>query len=392
LRIAVLIAVALGPTACVENTVKQVAVTGSDAPLLTVEPGTLDFGDVPMGASSTLTLTVGNAGDADLDVSELRVEGQGAAYFAILEALQGRVLAPGESESVDVVFTATSEPGTTALHVLSNDAANPDYPVPLEAGLLVGALEANPNPVDFGNTAAGMTIDRTLTLTNVGGLDVTVSGLVVSGVEFELPAPSALPFTLPPGAAMPLDLTYAPTEDGVDTGYLWVTADDPAGVRSIPLVGSAGMSIREGDADWTSCYSEATGYDTNAGARLVVTRAATITVTYLGTDAGYSSDLWLYAPEEVRLARGHQSDVGHQVTLGPYARGTELIFGIFVNDTGDTWQSGEASRNSDGQVHGAITYNDDCSWAIGFEDLEGGGDRDYNDILLRVEGPLIEKP
>lgn len=392
MRIAVLIAVALALTACVENTVKEVVVTGSDAPLLTVEPGTLDFGDVPMGDVATRTLTLGNAGDADLDVSELVVEGQGAAYFTMLETLQGTTIAPGASESVDVVFTATSEPGTTALHVLSNDSANPDYPVPLEAGLLVGALEANPNPLDFGNTAAGATIDRTLTLTNVGGLDVTVSSLVVSGAQFDLPAPPTLPFTLPPAAAMTLDLTYSPVEDGVDSGYLWVTADDPVGARSIPLVGSAGMSIQEGDADWTSCYSEATGYDTNAGARLVVTRAGTITVTYLGTDAGYSSDLWLYAPEEIRLARGHHSDVGHQVTLGPYARGTELIFGILVNDTGDTWQSGEGSRNSDGEVHGAITYNDDCSWAIGFEDLEGGGDRDYNDILLRVEGPLVERP
>lgn len=379
--------------ACVENNVKVVQGTNLDAPLIAVEPGTLDYGGVALGSVATQALTIRNEGDADLTLSHLSIVGGGASYFALLEGLDDSVIAPGGSAAVDVAFTANGDPGLTSVRIDSDDAANPELDVPIEAELLFGQLSVNPNPVDFGDSAPGAVVHRSATITNVGGLDVSVSGLMVSGTRFDLPEPPALPLTLPPGAGLPVDLTYAPVEEGVDTGYLWVTSDDPVGVRSVPLAGSSGLSTDETPDDPEECLSDSTGYDTNAGARLIVTQAdAIITVTYLGSDAGYSDDLWLYSPEAVRLAQGHVSSVGQQVTLGPYALGTELIFGIAVNDTGDHWKSGEASRNHDGEVHGAITYNGGCSWAIGFEDLAGGGDRDYNDIIMRVEGALIEQP
>lgn len=53
---------------------------------------------------------------------------------------------------------------------------------------------------------------------------------------------------------------------------------------------------------------------------------------------------------------------------------------------------GDTARNSDGEVHAAITCNDDCSWTLGLEDLDGGGDRDYSYLIMRVEGALVEKP
>jgi hypothetical protein len=39
-------------------------------------------------------------------------------------------------------------------------------------------------------------------------------------------------------------------------------------------------------------------------------------------------------------------------------------------------------------VHVSLTYEGGCSWLIGFEDLRGGGDLDFNDVVLRVEGLL----
>jgi hypothetical protein len=68
--------------------------------------------------------------------------------------------------------------------------------------------------------------------------------------------------------------------------------------------------------------------------------------------------------------------------------GTELVFATQVVTTGDHWQSGPGTRNRDGVVHGAATYEGGCAWLIGFEDLDGGGDLDYNDIVMEVSGML----
>ena len=74
-----------------------------------------------------------------------------------------------------------------------------------------------------------------------------------------------------------------------------------------------------------------------------------------------------------------------------YPADTELMFGILVNNTGDHFYQGPGSRNADGVEHIAITYEGGCSWLIGFEDLWGGGDRDFNDVVLRVQGMLRQE-
>jgi hypothetical protein len=76
------------------------------------------------------------------------------------------------------------------------------------------------------------------------------------------------------------------------------------------------------------------------------------------------------------------------VDLGRFAPGDMLVLGIKVRDTGETFYAGPPSWNPDEEIHSAITYLGDCSWRIGFEDLYGGGDQDFDDILMVLSGPL----
>lgn len=82
---------------------------------------------------------------------------------------------------------------------------------------------------------------------------------------------------------------------------------------------------------------------------------------------------------------------GTTFDLGAFGPGTELVFGIEVTTTGDHWKSGPAARNADGVVHVAPTYEGNCSWLVGFEDLYGGGDLDFNDVVMRVQGMLRQE-
>ena len=173
-----------------------------------------------------------------------------------------------------------------------------------------------------------------------------------------------------------------PGTDSGDTGVFVDTDDtrpEETGDTSAPDTGT----------ETDGCWEPEDGYDRNEAARLITTDGTTqAVVTLVSSDTSYQDELWIDAPETALLARAWRDPMGTASLLGPYRTESELVFGIRPLDTGDHWQSGPATRNVDGVVHVAVTYEGDCSWLIGFEDLYGGGDLDYNDVVLRVQGML----
>lgn len=186
-------------------------------------------------------------------------------------------------------------------------------------------------------------------------------------------------------AAAPVD-----TAPEVDTGR---TVPDSPGDSDPPDSAPPDSAPPDsGDSGSDGCYEPEDGYASNPAARIFTTDGVTPTVvTLVLSDTSYHDVLYLDSPVTVALADAATDPIGTTVSLGPYAADTELIFGIIPQDTGDHWQSGPASRNADGVEHVAVTYEGGCSWLIGFEDLYGGGDRDYNDVVLRVQGMLRQE-
>jgi len=87
------------------------------------------------------------------------------------------------------------------------------------------------------------------------------------------------------------------------------------------------------------------------------------------------------------------SKTGSQVTLTAQQLadmgigvGDELQFGIHVVDTGHTFVLGSGDRNADGVEHAYLRSTPGRGVYAGFEDLYGGGDRDYNDTIYRFSG------
>ena len=184
------------------------------------------------------------------------------------------------------------------------------------------------------------------------------------------------------------------TPGAEDTGSAEDTSGDdtdpPSDDTGPPSDDTGSPSDDTGGQD--ACWQPEAGYVENPAARLVVNEAdANVEVTFILSDTDYEDELWLDSPDDVMLVQAWTDPVGTTYEAGPYAVDTEMIFGVQVLTTGDHWQSGPATRNSDGVVHGAVTYEGNCSWLMGFEDLNGGGDLDYNDVVLRVEGPLREE-
>ena len=107
-----------------------------------------------------------------------------------------------------------------------------------------------------------------------------------------------------------------------------------------------------------------------------------VIVTVLPSDAGYTSEIWLFEPgTDTYIATNRLFDFGTEVNLGFYASGVELVFGIYVRNTGKTFYTGPGSRNPDQLAHAKVDAAAGET-TVGFEDLFGGGDFDFNDAVF----------
>lgn len=138
-------------------------------------------------------------------------------------------------------------------------------------------------------------------------------------------------------------------------------------------------------ADWIAAAG-------TEGFQVIVKNTKPIVATYQGNSASYSNDLYLMLDgsgqpgddgdltNDKFLFNNHADAVGNKVTLGAFPVGTELIFRLHVNDTGDDFFTGAAGRNPDNHTHARVQAN----WTkkdtlVSFEDLFGGS-YDYNDL------------
>ena len=73
-----------------------------------------------------------------------------------------------------------------------------------------------------------------------------------------------------------------------------------------------------------------------------------------------------------------------------------LDISLRVLDTGDIWHTGAAAGNADSLAHADVVYNFNGNadrTYVGFEDVSGAGDMDYNDhqfSFTNVANPVPE--
>ncbi|RYD34548.1 MAG: PEP-CTERM sorting domain-containing protein [Verrucomicrobiaceae bacterium] len=127
----------------------------------------------------------------------------------------------------------------------------------------------------------------------------------------------------------------------------------------------------------------------------VFANGGNVTATYEGNSAGYDNFLYLERSADLKpgldgdqsndlfVFFNHGNNEGDTLELGNFPSGTELVFRLYVSNTGDNFYSGEASRNADGFAHARV----DNSWKpnttlVSFEDLYNlpEGVNGFNDL------------
>ena len=207
---------------------------------LLVNPSTVNFGSVQVGASVSQSVGLKNTGSENLTISQATVSGTG---FSIGGLKMPLTLAPYQSVS----FTATFAPqssgrfsGRVSLGYSGHFARHRWDTVTVAlngTGTISGQLAANPSTMNFGNVQVGSSQPQSAILTNSGGSSLTVSLATLTGTSFTLSG-LTLPLTLGAGQSATFAVTFAPQSTGSLSGNVAFSSNGSNPTLNLPLSGT----------------------------------------------------------------------------------------------------------------------------------------------------------
>ncbi|HAJ71824.1 MAG TPA: PEP-CTERM sorting domain-containing protein [Methylophilaceae bacterium] len=141
---------------------------------------------------------------------------------------------------------------------------------------------------------------------------------------------------------------------------------------AISTVATSAYATSEAKASADNLYASTTGE---------------VVLTFLSKSADYATDLFLTG-SATSILNNQTAVAGTQYSLGTFEQGQLISFDMLVNDTGFRFHSGSAANNIDQFIH--VTYEESARRVIvGFEDLYGGGDQDYNDLVFSLTNASV---
>ena len=277
---------------------RLVFVSGGDTnpvtDLVSIDPTSLDFGEVVIGSTSSLDLEVTSnvwsgwdLGFTGIDPSlsgpsggEFEVSDNGCADDPPLEF--------EESCTVTTSYIPTlagDQSATLTVPFTEIDGAEHSIDVPLSGtGIVAAEISVDPPALDFGELEVGSDATLDLTVSNEGTLPLTISDVVLSGPEAGDYAFDNTCGVLEGGASCTITVTLAPTDVGDRQATLTITSDDTdEGTLDIALSGT-GAQIPDISVDTTEL--DFGTIEPNATEDLVVTVTnagnGALTVTAIG--------------------------------------------------------------------------------------------------------------
>jgi hypothetical protein len=110
-----------------------------------------------------------------------------------------------------------------------------------ELKVIVADIEVLPVAIDFGDVDIGLRVSHVVSLTNLGGADLTVTGVALEsgvGSGFSVDSAPVLPATLFPDERVDLEIAFAPSVLGADSAMLQIASNDPdQGIVEVTLSG-----------------------------------------------------------------------------------------------------------------------------------------------------------
>jgi hypothetical protein len=205
-------------------------------PVVALSPPAFDYGQVPIGSSSTATFTLTNTGLSSFDVDQLLI-GTANPALAVTPGpgtgcTAGTPVLAGQSCTITVTYTPQSTDALSPNEVVTVSEPPTRFQSVSTSSTLAGRgtdspLVINPTPDDFGGTNIGSTSPpRTYTITNVANLPIDVTTVVLGGSnpgEYTIVNDTCTGVTLPLNGTCTVEVLFTPAGPGARPTQLEVT-------------------------------------------------------------------------------------------------------------------------------------------------------------------------
>ena len=210
----------------------------------------IDFGDVLVGTSAAVELTITSIGDAALELGslgfgfEVVIAGISLDGFSMAnDTCSNEMLAPTESCTVDVVFEPEARDVYQAtLLVPSNADDNGPETVALSGTGVAPVMAIMPAAIDFGDVPFNDTTFDSVALTNVGDAPLEINGTDVAapfGLSTDMGlCLASVPTVLAPSESCNLEFSFTPTAEIFYSQTVEVFSDSLGGDSTVLLEGT----------------------------------------------------------------------------------------------------------------------------------------------------------
>ncbi len=194
--------------------------------VLRLAPASIDFGDQPITTSSAArSIALANDGPAAVTIYDVRVASGGPFTATNTCPLAPAALAAGAQCTLGVTFLPGAAGAATGALRLSSDGFAAPQEIALAGRGTEGAVDFMPTQIDFGSVQSGTTSPvRTVRLRSVGSGPLTIVRIETTlGFTITRDPCVKAPSSIPVQADCTIDVAFAPTLVGVQTGKLRVT-------------------------------------------------------------------------------------------------------------------------------------------------------------------------
>lgn len=217
--------------------------TAQTSPQLAVSPASLDFGNVKVGATATLPVTLTSSGTGALTISSRVISGTG---FTVSGTAFPLMLNPKQAVTLNVMFApkkASKETGK--LTISSNAVRHSGIDVSLASTGVTQTgpqLTVSPGSLSFGAVDDGSSAVLPVTLTSTGTSPVSINSATIKGAGFSVSG-AAFPVTLNPTLGITLMVQFSPAAGVAMAGTLTIGSNSSDGASTVVNLNGSGQYI-----------------------------------------------------------------------------------------------------------------------------------------------------
>jgi hypothetical protein len=211
---------------------------------LTVTPAFYDFGEVPEGPAASMTAMLENAGDAVLNIKNIRT------HCACTNSELGtQTLKPGEKTTLKIIYSTVDRPGIFKKNITIETDIKGQEEVEMEVVGNVkeapGAkIQVTPRKVEVGSLKTGVSKKITLAINNGGALPLSIKKIFgkTNGAQY-FDGVKQGEIVVEAGKTRQLEIEYKPVKSGQFTDVILIDSN----AKNAPKGGFALMIVGKGE-------------------------------------------------------------------------------------------------------------------------------------------------